>query len=73
MGFILVRTATYRGVCSVTSVTKTLEFCMLRMSVKNVGKKSQGKDQAEGSVLNVSTLNKMLLLMYSSTQHISML
>jgi len=44
------------SVCDVTSVRKTIEFCTLRVSVKEgCRKKSQGKDQAEGSVLNVGT------------------
>lgn len=51
-----------------TSVTKTLEFCMPGMSVSG-RKKSPHKDQAEGHVLNVHALNEMLLLVYLSTEH----
>lgn len=36
-----------------------------------MAKKSPGKDQAEGHVMNVRALSEMLLLMYLSTQHIS--
>lgn len=50
-----------------TSVTKTLEFCMVGMSVSG-RKRSPHKDQAESCVLNVHALNEMLLLVYLSAE-----